>query len=182
MQEPKKEGPSTPTSCLSADPAAAAVILTALSPCHPPAGGVSCSLRLGGGPLSWGVSLHKLLLLWVISVTLCQPAGGSTGSLLSPTLQGVGGDWGVDGVWRQLAEPCSKARCVRSRGHVLFPLPPLEGLGAPSDFSVPRVCTAPSSHRAGRAVVLGVRGAVSWHCRARAPLQAGPSCLACSER
>lgn len=126
--------------------------------------------------------MHKLLLLWVISVTLCQPAGGSTGSLLSPTLQGVGGDWGVDGVWRQLAEPCSKARCVHSRGHVLFPLPPLEGLGAPSDFSVPRVCTAPSSHRAGRAVVLGVRGAVSWHCRARAPLQAGPSCLACSER
>lgn len=123
-----------------------------------------------GFPVLVGASAQTSVL-WVISVTLCQPAGGSAGSFLSPALQGVDGDWVVDGVWWQLAEPrrvpSSEAGCVYSRSHVLFPLPPLEGPGAPCDLSDPRVCAqAPPGHRAGHLVVLGVVPvAVSWPCR-----------------
>lgn len=143
----------------------------------------ACPVLLGwaGGSLSWWVSLHKFLLLWVISVTLCRPAGGSAGSLLSPTFPGVDGDQVVDGAWWLLAEPrqvstpgaTSSLHCHlwRSRVHPVTSqtlecvhrlLPATEQ--ATSWCSVSSVLLSPGT--AGRGVLL----------------QAGLSCPVCSRR
>lgn len=165
VQEPKKEGPSTPaTSCLSADPAAAAVGLSALSPCRLPAWGVSCSLRLGGGV---SVLVGEFAQISAFVGNFCDPVPTSWRIRRLPSVPHLPRSrWGP-GSGRRVVAAGRAPPGVHSRGHVLSPLPPLEVPGAPCDLSDPGVCAqAPPSHRAGHLVVLGVVCvAVSRHCR-----------------